>query len=256
MMKIATWNVISVNARLGHVLKWLDSSQTDVLCLQETKCADKKFPAGRISAAGYSSVFTGEPSYNGVAILSKHPISNVQKNMPDDDDESQKRFIAADIGGMRIVNIYVPQGTKLWSGKFKFKLDWLGRLRRYLDKNCPRNSSLLLCGDFNVAPNEIDVWDPARCEGRIHFSKPERDAIDQIMEWGFTDVYRMLNPGLREFSWWDMKTKAFSRNEGQRIDHIWTSEELAEKASRAWIDSEPRGWDRPSDHAPVVAEFD
>jgi len=255
-MKIATWNVNSINARLKHVLKWLDSSQTDVVCLQETRCVDKKFPAGLIGAAGYYAEFLGEKSYNGVAILSKYPISNVEKNMPDDDEGSPKRFIAADIEGVRIVNTYIPQGTKLWTEKFDFKLDWLKRLRRYFDENCARDSDLLLCGDFNVAPDEIDVWDAARCDGRIHFSKPERAAMNRVMEWGFIDVYRMLNPYLREFSWWDMKTKAFSKDEGMRIDHIWTSEELAEKCRKAWIDKEPRGWERPSDHAPVVAEFE
>ncbi|NNE99569.1 MAG: exodeoxyribonuclease III [Pyrinomonadaceae bacterium] len=255
-MKIATWNINSINARLEHILRWLDSTQTDVLCLQETKCRDSKFPIGPLGSAGYSAEFLGEKSYNGVAILSKYPISNVQKNMPDDVEESPKRFIAADVEGVRIVNIYVPQGTKPGTEKFDFKLEWLRRLRKYFDENCPRDSDILLCGDFNVAPEPIDVWAPARREGKIHFTRPERAAIDDLMEWGFTDVFRMLNPGLMEFSWWDKKTRAFSKDHGLRIDHIWTSEDLADRCRRSWIDREPRGWKRPSDHAPVIAEFE
>ncbi len=255
-MKIATWNVNSVRSRLDHVLRWLDSTRIDVLCLQETKCVDEKFPIGPLSAAGYSAAFVGEKSYNGVAILSKHPISNVQTNMPDDDQESGKRFIAADIKGIRIINTYVPQGKRPGSEKFDYKIDWLSRLREFLDKNCSRDSNLLLCGDFNVAPHEIDVWSPARLEGKIHFSRPERAALIDVMEWGFTDVYRMLNPEAKEFSWWDKKTKAFKKNKGLRIDHIWTSEELAERCRAAWIDTKPREWKKSSDHAPVVAEFD
>ncbi len=188
-MKIATWNVNSVRARLDHILKWLDSTRIDVLCLQETKCVDEKFPSGPLSAAGYSAEFVGEKSYNGVAILSKHPISSVQKSMPDEDKESPKRFIAADIKGIRIINTYVPQGKKPGSAKFDYKLDWLRRLRKFLDKNCSRDSNLLLCGDFNVAPHEIDVWSPARLEGKIHFSRPERAGFDRCHGMG---VYRCL----------------------------------------------------------------
>ncbi len=255
-MKIATWNINSINSRLAHVMKWLDSSGADVLCLQETRCAANKFPAGLIRGAGFHVEFVGESSYNGVAILSKHPISNVQKNLPDDDDESPKRFIAADVEGVRIVNVYVPQGTKVFSEKFELKLEWLARLRRYFDENCPRDSNLVLCGDFNVAPDDIDVFDPVRCSGKIHFSEPERAAIDNVMEWGFEDVYRILNPGVSEFSWWDMKTKRFQSNHGLRIDHIWASEEMADRCVKSWIDKEPRGWEHPSDHTPVVAEFE
>ncbi len=254
-MKIATWNVNSINVRLEHVLKWLKATKTDVLCLQETKCVDENFPMGEIVDAGYSAVMIGEKSYNGVAILSKHSIENVQKNMPGDEDNAPKRFIAADIDGIHIVNTYIPNGTKLWSDKFDFKLDWLQRLRRYFDEKCDISADVLLCGDFNVAPDEIDVWSVERWEGKLHFSKPERAAMYQVKQWGFTDLFRMINPALQEYSWWDFRTNAFPKDQGLRIDHIWSSASLAEKCNKCWIDREPRGWERPSDHAPVIAEF-
>ena len=255
-MKVATWNVNSIKVRLNHILKWGADTQTDVICLQETKCVDKNFPVEPLEEAGYNTAFMGEKSYNGVAILSKHEIENVQKNMPYDNDESPKRFIAADIKGVHVVNTYIPNGTKLWSDKFEFKLDWLQRLRRYFDERCSSDSDVLLCGDFNVAPHEIDVWNVSRWTGKLHFSKPERAAMHHVKQWGFTDVYRHINPNLQEYSWWDFRTNAFPKNEGLRIDHIWTSESLAQKCKNAWIDKEPRGWERPSDHTTVVAEFD
>ncbi len=255
-MKIATWNVNSINVRLEHALKWLDSTKTDVLCIQETKCVDENFPFAEFEEAGYHAAFMGEKSYNGVAILSKHEIENVQKNMHDDEESSPKRFIAADINGIHIVNTYIPNGTKLWSDKFDFKLDWLQRLRRYFDQNCDLKSDVILCGDFNVAPHEIDVWSVARWEGRLHFSIPERAAMYHVMQWGFADAYRKINPDLKEYSWWDFRTNAFPKNEGLRIDHIWTSPSLTDRCTKSWIDREPRGWERPSDHTPVVAEFE
>ena len=255
-MKIATWNVNSINVRLDHVIRWLDSTGTEILCLQETKAVDKNFPEEELSKAGYSSAFMGEKSYNGVAILSTREIENVQKNFPDDDEEAPKRFIAADISGIHVVNTYIPNGTKLWSDKFDFKLDWLQRLRRYFDERCDRGNDVVLCGDFNVAPGELDVWSVERWEGKLHFSKPERAAIHHVKQWGFVDVFRDQNPDAREYSWWDFRTRAFEKGEGLRIDHIWTSQVLSEKCSASWIDREPRGWERPSDHTPVVADFD
>ena len=206
--------------------------------------------------AGYEAAFIGEKSYNGVAILSKHPIENTQLNFTDDDDEAPKRFVSADIDGVHIVNTYIPNGTKLWSDKFDFKLDWLQRLRRYFDDRCSTENDVLLCGDFNVAPSELDVWDVSRWEGKLHFSKPERAAMYHVMQWGFTDLFRELHPDAQEWSWWDFRTRAFERDQGLRIDHIWTSSPLTEKAKDCWIDRDPRGWERPSDHTPVVAEFE
>jgi exodeoxyribonuclease-3 len=225
------------------------------VCLQETKCVDEGFPYQEIHDAGYFSAFYGQKSYNGVAILSKYDLDDVQKNFPDDDDESPKRLIAATIKGIRIVNTYIPNGTELWTDKFTFKLDWIQRLRNYFDETCDRNSDVLLCGDFNVAPEEPDVWNVAAWEGKLHFTKTERAAIHHVKQWGFVDVFRKLNGDVKEFSWWNYREGAWQRNHGLRIDHIWTSPSLAEKCTACWIDRSPRAWERPSDHAPVVAEF-
>lgn len=254
-MKIATWNVNSINARLEHLLGWLADTQTDVVCLQETKCVDEGFPFDALKEAGYDAAFMGQKSYNGVAILSKHKIENVQKNFPDDESDAPKRLIAATINGVRIVNTYIPNGTELWTDKFTFKLDWLQRLRRYFDETCSTNDRVLLCGDFNVAPDELDVWSVQAWTGKLHFSKPERAAIHHVKQWGFVDVFRQINGDAQEFSWWNYREGAWQRNRGLRMDHIWTSEPLAEKCTACWIDKAPRSLERPSDHTPVVADF-
>ena len=254
-MKIATWNVNSIAIRLEQIFAWLTATQTDVLCLQETKTVDEKFPLEAITNFGYNAVFMGEKSYNGVAILSKHPIENLQKNFADDTEDAPKRLIAATIRDVRIVNTYIPNGTELWTDKFTFKLDWLQRLRRMFDETLDKSSDVLLCGDFNVAPDERDVWNVKFWEGKMHFSKPERAAIHHVKQWGMEDVFRKINGDAVEFSWWNYREGAFPKNQGLRIDHIWTSKSLAEKCVGCWIDRTPRGWERPSDHTPVVAEF-
>jgi exodeoxyribonuclease-3 len=255
-MKIATWNVNSIAIRLEQVLSWLESTQTDVLCLQETKCVDEKFPLEAINNFGYNAAFFGQKSYNGVAILSKHEIKDVQKNFPGDEDDAEpKRLIAATVQNIRIVNTYIPNGTELWTDKFTFKLDWLQKLRKMFDETCDKTGDVLLCGDFNVAPDERDVWNTAFWEGKLHFTKPERAAIHHVKQWGFIDVFRKINGDAKEFSWWNYREGAFPKNQGLRIDHIWTSQTLAEKCVACWIDKTPRGWERPSDHTPVVAEF-
>lgn len=254
-MKIATWNVNSINARLDHLLGWLETTETDVVCLQETKSVDENFPVQSIADLGYNCVFVGQKSYNGVAILSRHEIGDVQKNFPGDDDDSPKRLIAATIKGVRIVNTYIPNGTELWTDKFTFKLDWLQRLRKYFDDTCDKNADVLLCGDFNVAPEEVDVWNVPAWTGKLHFTKPERAAIHHVKQWGFVDVFREMNGDAKEFSWWDYRAGAWPRNQGLRIDHIWTSRPLADKCTGCWIDRAPRALERASDHTPVVAEF-
>ena len=254
-MKIATWNVNSINIRMPQLLKWLDDTQVDVVCLQETKCVDENFPADALREAGYESAFMGQKSYNGVAIISKFPISDVQRNFLDDDDESPKRMIAGTVNGVRIVNTYIPNGTELWSDKFTFKLDWLQRLRRYFDEQCDISSDVLLCGDFNVAMEELDVWSVPAWEGKLHFTKPERAAMYNVKQWGFVDLFRKMNGDAKEFSWWNYREGAWQRNRGLRIDYIWTSRSLAEKCTACWIDRNPRENEKPSDHAPVVAEF-
>lgn len=254
-MKIATWNVNSINVRLEQLLNWLAETETDVVCLQETKCVDENFPYQAIYDAGYYTAFYGQKSYNGVAIISRHEPEDVQKNFPDDDGDSPKRLIAATIKGVRIVNTYIPNGSEVESDKYVFKLDWLQRLRKFFDTTYDRNGDVLLCGDFNVAPDELDVWNVPLWEGKIHFSKPERAAIHHVKQWGFVDVFRKLNGDVKEYSWWNYREGAFPRNHGLRIDHIWTSPSLAEKCTACWIDKTPRALERPSDHAPVVAEF-
>lgn len=255
-MKIATWNVNSIRLRLDQVLEWINATGTDVVCVQETKVDDENFPLQPIIDAGFEVAFFGQKSYNGVAIISKHEIADVQKGFADDDDESPKRLIAATIKGVRIVNTYIPNGTELWTDKFTFKLDWLQRLRRMFDEDCDLNSNVLLCGDFNVAPEELDVWSVPQWTGKLHFSKPERAAIDHVKKWGFVDVFRKLNGDLQEFSWWNYREGAWQRNQGLRIDHIWVSPPLADKCTGCWIDKSPRGQEKPSDHTPVVADFD
>ena len=254
-MKIATWNVNSINIRMPQLLKWLDDTKTDVVCLQETKCVDENFPADALREAGYEAAFMGQKSYNGVAIISKFPISDVQRNFLDDDDESPKRMIAATVNGVRIVNTYIPNGTELWTDKFTFKLDWLQRLRRYFDDLCDRNSDVLLCGDFNVAMEDLDVWSVPAWEGKLHFTKPERAAMYNVKQWGFVDLFRKMNGDAKKFSWWNYREGAWQRDRGLRIDYIWTSKSLANKCTGCWIDRDPRASEKPSDHAPVVAEF-
>lgn len=254
-MKIATWNVNSINARMPQLLQWLAAAEPDIVCVQETKCVDEGFPYQELHDAGYFSAFYGQKSYNGVAILSKYDLDDVQKNFPDDDDEAPKRMIAATINGIRIVNTYIPNGTELGTEKFTFKLDWIQRLRKYFDATADKKGDVLLCGDFNVAPEEPDVWSVTAWEGRLHFTKTERAAIHYVKQWGFVDIFRKLNGNVKEFSWWDYRQGAWQRNHGLRIDHIWTSPSLAEKCKACWIDKSPRELEKPSDHTPVVAEF-
>ncbi|HEV7857731.1 MAG TPA: exodeoxyribonuclease III [Pyrinomonadaceae bacterium] len=254
-MKVATWNVNSVGARLPLVQKWLEAAGPDVLCLQETKCTDDKFPAAAFAEVGYRSEVYGQRTYNGVAILSRALASDVQRGFPDDEEGSHARLLAATVEGVRIVNVYVPNGQAVGTDKYRFKLEWMKRLRAFFDESYEESAQVLLCGDFNVAPGERDVHDPDLWQGRILFSKRERAALDEIKGWGLTDAFRMHTEEGGHFSWWDYRQGSFRRNTGLRIDHIWVSTTLAARCTAAWIDKEPRGWERPSDHTPVVAEF-
>lgn len=255
-MKIATWNINSINSRLDHVIEWSKAAAPDVLCLQETKTVDAKFPVAKLRNAGFEHIeFSGEKAYNGVAILSKHELDDVQKGFPGDAGDAPKRLIAATVDGVRIVNTYVPHGTRFGSDKFKFKLDWIARLRKYFDDNHRLDENVLLCGDLNVAPHELDVWNVALWKDKMHFTRPERDAIRELKQWGFVDVFRQINDDEREYSWWDYFHHSFDKDRGLRIDHIWTSPPLAERCTDCWIDKGPRALEKPSDHAPVVAEF-
>ena len=255
-MKIATWNVNSINARMPHLAAWVKTAEPDVVCMQETKVVDESFPYQEIFDLGYHSAFHGQKSYNGVAIISKKEPEDVVKGFPDDDEESHKRLIAATVDGVRIVNTYIPNGSELWTDKFEFKLDWIQQLRRFFDVSYETSEKVLLCGDFNVAPEPEDVWNPALWEGKIHFSKPERAAIHFVKQWGFVDLFRKMNGEIKEYSWWDYRGLSFPKNRGLRIDHIWVTEPLAENCTSCIIDRASRKQERPSDHTPVVAEFD
>ncbi len=254
-MKIATWNVNSVQARLPLVLQWLEKARPDVLCLQEIKCEAARFPAQEFAAIGYRSEIYGQRTYNGVAILSRAPCEDVQRGFPDDEEGAHARLLAATVESVRVVNVYVPNGQSVGADKYKFKLNWMKRLREYFDEECWTDADVLLCGDFNVAPEDEDVHDPELWRGRILCSKPERDALEEIREWGFVDSFRQHTKGSGHYSWWDYRAGSFRRNTGLRIDHVWVSEPLAERCTDCLIDREPRGWERPSDHTPVVATF-
>ena len=255
-MKIATWNINSVNSRLDLLLTWCHTAQPDVLRLPETKCVDAKFPAERLRAVGFEhSAFFGEKSYNGVAIVSKYEIGDVRKNFPDNMADSQRRQIAGTINGIYIVNTYVPQGTGFGTDKFTYKLDWINRLRKYFDANLDLDEKVLLCRDLNVAPHELDVWKVSFWKDKLRFTKPERDAIQTLKKWGFVAVFGQLNDEAGEYSWWDYFHHSFEKNRGPRIDHIWASPPLAELCTDCWIDKGPRALERPSDQAPVIAEF-
>ena len=242
-------------ARLPLVLKWLNKARPDVLCLQEIKCLDERFPREEFARLGYHVETYGQPTYNGLAILSRMPCANVLRGFPTDADDAPRRLLAATVEGVQVVNVYVPNGQSVGTDKYRFKLDWLGRLREFFEANYNRGSLVLLCGDFNVAPEDRDVHDPDLWRGRILCSEPERRALDEVKAWGFVDAFRMLHAEGKQFSWWDYRAGSFRRNLGLRIDHIWVSEVLAARCTTAWIDKEPRGWERPSDHTPVVVQL-
>jgi exodeoxyribonuclease-3 len=251
-MKIATWNVNSLNVRLPHLLQWLAANPVDVLCLQETKLTDDKFPVDQINAAGYQVVFSGQKTYNGVAILSKHSISNVQKNNPLFDDP-QQRIVAATIEGIRFVCAYVPNGQALDSDKFTYKMAWLAALREWLAQELAQHPQLAVLGDYNIAPEDRDVHDPAEWEGKVHVSPQERAALAALTDLGFKDAFRLFEQADKSYSWWDYRMMGFRRNRGLRIDHILLSPPLAARCEACVIDRDPRKLEQPSDHTPVIA---
>ncbi|VXB18308.1 exodeoxyribonuclease III [Massilia sp. 9I] len=251
-MKIATWNVNSLKVRLPHLLTWLEANPVDVLCIQETKLTDDKFPLAELNAVGYQVAFTGQKTYNGVAILSKHPIEDVQKGNPHFEDE-QQRLIAATIKGMRIMCAYVVNGQEIGSDKFAYKMAWLDGLRTWVAEEMRAHPQLAVLGDYNIAPEARDVHDPAEWENHIHFTPPERAALQQLMDLGLIDAFRLFEQPEKQYSWWDYRQMAFRRNRGLRIDHILLTEALAKRCTACHIDRETRKWEQPSDHAPVVA---
>jgi exodeoxyribonuclease-3 len=253
-MKLATWNVNSLKIRLPQVLDWLLAQRPDILCLQETKLEDAAFPRAALEAAGYRSAYAGQKTYNGVAILSRLPLQEVHIGLPGFDD-GQRRLIAASAGDIRVVCAYFPNGQSIGSEKYAYKLKWLEALTAWLREELMRHPRLALLGDYNIAPEERDVYDPKAWEGQVLFSAPERAAFRRLLELGLKDAFRLFEQPEKTYTWWDYRMMAFRRNMGLRIDHILLSDALAKDCTACAVDKDARKAERPSDHAPVVAEL-
>jgi exodeoxyribonuclease-3 len=253
-MKIATWNVNSLRVRLPHLLEWLAANPVDVVGVQETKLVDADFPAAAIEQAGYRWLHNGQKTYNGVALLARGELEESQRDVPGFDDE-QKRVIAATVGGVRVVNVYVPNGQAVGSAKYEYKLRWLAALKDYLAAELQRHPLLAVTGDYNIAPADADVHDPAAWHEQVLCSRAERRAFADLLGLGLSDSFRLLPQPPGSYTWWDYRQAAFRRNLGLRIDHVLVSPALAQRCRSVSIDVAPRRAERPSDHAPVVAEF-
>ncbi|MGF1567269.1 MAG: exodeoxyribonuclease III [Nodosilinea sp.] len=261
-MQVATWNVNSIRSRLDHVVRWLQENPVDVLCLQETKVVDADFPAAAFEALGYGSAIYGQKAYNGVALLSRHPLEQIrcgfaavlgEARVGDLDD--QKRVIAGRLGEVYVVNLYVPNGNSLGSEKYAYKLRWLGCLQEYLATLLKDYPLLNVCGDFNIALEDKDIYNPEGKATHIMASPVEREALQQVLAVGLADGFRKFTDDGGHFSWWDYRAAAFRRNLGWRIDHHYLSATLYERATACTIDIEPRRWEKPSDHTPVIVEY-
>jgi exodeoxyribonuclease-3 len=253
-MRLATWNVNSLTARLPRVTEWIESQQPDVLCMQETKQADDKFPEETFAELGYESAHYGDGRWNGVAIVSRVGLEGVTRGFGTSDDDAGRRIVSAECAGTRVFSVYVPNGRALDNDMYEVKLAWLARLRATLDQTYPQGTSLAVCGDFNVAPDDGDVWDPAAFVGATHVSEPERAALRSVEGWGLDDVFRRFNdPGT--FTWWDYRAGDFHQGRGLRIDLVLVSDDLVQRATGAFRDRDARKGQKPSDHAPVVVDF-
>lgn len=253
-MKLASWNVNSLNVRLPQVLDWLSQAQPDLLGLQETKLPDERFPVAALRAAGYEAAFSGQKTYNGVAVLSRAPIAEVVTDIPGLEDP-QRRVLAATLGDLRFINLYVPNGQAVGSEKYAYKLDWLARLRQWIAEEQARHPRLVVVGDFNIAPEDRDVHDPEAWHEQVLCSTPEREALQGLLALGLSDSFRCFPQEQGVFSWWDYRMNNFRRNRGLRIDLILTSPGVTRQLGASYVDRAPRAWQRPSDHAPVVAEL-
>jgi len=254
-MKIATWNVNSMKVRLPHVVEWLQNHEPDVLVLQEIKQLTENFPTEALQEIGYHSIASGQKTYNGVAVISKNPATDAITDFPDLDDP-QRRILASTVDGIRIVDLYIPNGSEVGSEKYEYKLNWLKSLRNFLEAEMQRHENVVVLGDFNIAPADADVYDPEKWGDAILCSPPERQALAELFNLGLTDVFRKFEHPEGTFSWWDYRAAGFRRNAGLRIDLILTSDGMTERCKASYVDKEPRAWERPSDHAPVIAEFD
>ncbi|HOM13197.1 MAG TPA: exodeoxyribonuclease III [Rubrivivax sp.] len=253
-MKLATWNVNSLSVRLPQVLAWLQANPVDVLALQETKLSDERFPAAEIEAAGYRAVWFGQKTYNGVALLSRAEPLQVQRNIPGLDDDAA-RVIAGTVDGCRVIGIYVPNGQAVDSDKYPYKLRWLDALRAWLRAELAQHPRLLLMGDFNIAPQDCDVHDPAAWAGQVLCTDAEREHFRALIALGLHDAFRLFEQPPKSWSWWDYRNLAFRKNQGLRIDHILVSDALRDAVQACVIDKQPRRNERPSDHAPVIVEL-
>ncbi len=255
-MKIATFNANSIRARMPVIQRWLAASRPDVLCVQETKVVDEDFPAAEIGSLGYRAVYRGEKSYNGVAVLSRHEIEGVSCGFDGNGSDEGTRLIAVRVMGVDIVNTYVPQGTSPDSDRFQYKLQWFGRLLDYFSRRFMPGGRLVWLGDFNVAPEPIDVHDPKRLLGHVGYHPDEHRALAAVKSWGFVDIFRKHHPEAGHYTFWDYRVRdSVARGLGWRVDHIWATGAMAALSVDASIDREPRTWEKPSDHTPLVAEF-
>jgi exodeoxyribonuclease III len=254
-MLIGTWNVNSIRMRLDRMLQWLERRKPDIVCLQEIKVTNEDFPVGPLNEIGYQCLVHGQKTYNGVAILTRSPARNVVRSFPADPD-TQSRLLACQIGAIHIVNIYAPNGSEVGSEKYTYKLEWYARLRSFVDSLATPQDSVLVCGDFNVAPEDRDVWDPKIWRDQILFSEPEKAAFRNLMGWGFKDALRLHHAEGGIYTWWDYRSGAFHRGWGVRIDHFLLSPPLAQRCSAIEVDRNERKGEKPSDHAPVLASFD
>ena len=254
-MKLATWNINSIRARTERLVAWLAREAPDVLCLQETKVEDASFPHDALTAAGYEVAIYGQRSYNGVAIASRTPITDVTRGFGDDLPDDEARVIAATIAGVRVVCVYVPNGQDLASDRYPYKLAWFGRLRAFLARTSSPDAPLAVCGDMNVTLDDLDVWSPEAWAGKIHCSAPERAAMANLLEFPLVDVFRAQVPEGHAYSWWDYRGVALFKNQGLRIDYIFATPPLAARCTSASIDKTARKGQDASDHAPVIATF-
>jgi exodeoxyribonuclease-3 len=253
-MKIASWNVNSLNVRLPHVLAWNAVARPDILALQETKLTDDRFPADALLEAGYHSVFSGQKTYNGVAVLSREPARDPVTDIPGLDDH-QRRILAVTIGDIRVINLYVVNGSEVGSEKFDYKLHWLEKVTDWLGEEMKQHENVVVLGDFNIAPDDRDVYDPEDWAGKILCSAPEREAFEKILGLDLTDTFRLFEQEERTWSWWDYRMNMFRRKLGLRIDLVLASPAMTSRCTASYVDIEPRRQERPSDHAPAIAEF-
>lgn len=255
-MKIATWNVNSIRTRLDRALAWIERNEPDVLCLQEIKCEDESFPRASFEALGYHVETHGQKTYNGVALLSRQPAEDVVRGFPDDPPDAQARAIAATFDGLRIIDVYVPNGSSVESEKFPYKLAWLERLYASIDAAHDADDDLLLVGDFNIAPDGRDLYDPEAFAGHVHFHPKEHAALARLSAWGFEDLFRKHEEGAGFYSWWDYRQLGFPKNKGLRIDLMLGTASVWDHCDACFIDRDERKGAKPSDHAPVVAVLD